>query len=113
MKRTQFFVAGSADSGAAFLAFVEAFLAFGWIGVILYGLFFGWLAGIFWRNYQNNKQSIGSVLLLALFNGFCYDWISRGYMAGMFNNFIYFVIMPFWLSYILIFLRGLFGRRQS
>lgn len=112
IREIQVLVAGDDSDGAAFLVFVEAFLAFGWIGVVLYGLFIGWLAGVFWRNYQNNKGSIGAVLLLALFNGFCYDWISRGYMAGIFNNFIYFVIMPFWLSQLLIFLKGLFFRQR-
>lgn len=83
--------------GEAILAFTESYMAFGLIGVILYGLFIGWLSKKFWNNYINNKNSIGAILLLALFNGFCYPLISRGYMAAAFNEFMYYVILPFWL----------------
>ena len=89
---------GSSDGGAACLSFVEAFISFGWFGVVLYGLFMGWLAKMFWVNYKRNPQSMGAILLLALFNGFCYQWISRGYLASNFNSYIYYVIMPFWLT---------------
>lgn len=86
------------SGGAAFLVFTEAYIAFGMIGVILYGLFIGWFCKKIWNNYLNNKYSIGAILLLALLNGFCYTWISRGYMASAFNDFIYFVILPFWIT---------------
>lgn len=89
---------GSSDGGAACLSFVEGFVSFGWFGVVLYGLILGWLAKKFWENYKRNPQSMGAILLLALFNGFCYQWISRGYLAGNFNSYIYYVIMPFWLT---------------
>ena len=105
LKDLQLGVMGNSDEGAAFLIFVEAFISFGWIGVILYGLFVGWLSGLFWRNYKRNPSSIGAVVLLALYNGFCYDWYARGYMAGIFNNFMYYIIVPFWLSQLLIMLR--------
>lgn len=84
--------------GAAFLVFTEAYVTCGLFGVILYGLFIGWLCKKIWLNYQNNRESIGAILLLALLNGFCYTWISRGYMASAFNDFIYFVVLPFWLT---------------
>lgn len=87
-----------ATGGAAFLGFTEAFTAFGFLGVILYGFFMGWLSKKLWTNYQNNKESIGAIVLLGLFNGFCYVWISRGYMAAAFNIFIYYVVLPFWLT---------------
>ena len=77
--------------------FAEAYFAFGVLGVILYGLFIGWFCKKIWLNYQNNKNSIGALLLLALMNGFVYQWIARGYMASAFNDFIYFVILPFWI----------------
>ena len=90
-----------ATGGAAFLGFTEAFTAFGFLGVILYGFFMGWLSKKIWTNYQNNKESIGAIVLLGLFNGFCYVWISRGYMAAAFNIFIYYVVLPFWLTILI------------
>lgn len=90
-----------ATGGAAFLGFTEAYTAFGFLGVILYGLFMGWLAKKIWLNYQYNQNSIGAILLLALFNGFCYVWISRGYMAAAFNIFIYYVVLPFWITILI------------
>lgn len=87
-----------ATGGAAFLGFTEAFTAFGFLGVILYGFLMGWLSKRIWVNYQNNKESVGAIVLLGLFNGFCYVWISRGYMAAAFNIFIYYVVLPFWLT---------------
>lgn len=89
---------GSSADGAVCLSIGEAFFSFGWLGVVLYGLFMGWLAKMFWENYKRNPQSMGAILLLAVFNGFCYQWISRGYLASNFNSYIYYVIMPFWLT---------------
>lgn len=98
MREVQIRIIGNSDGGAAFLIQAEAYLSFGMLGIILYGLFVGWLSKKVWSNYQNNKDSIGAILLLALFNGFMYTWMSRGYMAGAFNDFIYFVVLPFWLT---------------
>ena len=89
---------GSSAGGAAYLCFVEAFASFSWFGLIIYGIFLGWLSKIFWDNYRRNSTSIGAMLLLALYNGFCYQWISRGYLAGDFNGFMYYVIVPFWMT---------------
>lgn len=97
MRDAQMRIIGDSSGGAAFLCFAEAYISFGMFGVIIYGLFFGWLAGVFWDNYKRNRESMGAILLLALFNGFCYAWISRGYLGGNFNDFLYFVIVPFWL----------------
>lgn len=94
-------IIGNAYEGAAVTVIAESFMAFSWLGVILYGLFMGWFCKKVWLNYINNKDSIGAFLLLALFNGFCYPWISRGYMGGVINEFIYFVVMPFWLTLII------------
>lgn len=88
---------GSWENGCAFLCFVEAFISFGWLGIIIYGLFIGWVSGLFWSNYKRNANSMGAILLLALFNGFCYFWLSRGYLGGNLTNFLYYVIVPFWL----------------
>lgn len=98
LKDIQIRTLGDASGGAACLSYVEGYISFGIFGVILYGLLVGWLCKKIWSNYRNNPDSIGAILLLALFNGFCYVWISRGYMAAAFNSLIYFVVMPFWLT---------------
>lgn len=90
-------IIGDSYGGAAMFVFAEAFYAFGFLGVILYGLFIGWFCKKIWLNYQHNRDSFGALLLLALMNGFVYQWIARGYMASAFNDFIYFVILPFWI----------------
>lgn len=94
-------IIGTSDEGAAVLVIAEAFMMFSWLGVIAYGLFIGWLSKRIWHNYRVNPNSIGAILLLAIFNGFCYTWLSRGYMGGVFNDFVYFVVMPFWLSFFI------------
>ena len=97
IREAQLKTLGSYDAGAAFLSFTEGFISFGWFGVVLYGFLIGLLSSLFWRNYDENRGSIGAILLLALFNGFCYQWVSRGYLGGNLNSFLYFVIVPFWL----------------
>jgi len=97
IREAQLKTLGSYDAGAAFLCFTEGFISFGWLGVVLYGFALGLLSSLFWRNYNENRHSIGAILLLALFNGFCYQWVSRGYLGGNLNSFLYFVIVPFWL----------------
>lgn len=83
--------------GAAFLHYAEAYLAFGWIGVILNGLFIGMLSKFFWNNYLRNKENYGAIIALALFNGFLYVMISRGYLAQQMIFFFYYLILPLWL----------------
>ena len=87
-----------ASGGAAFLVVTEAYVTMGMLGVVLYGLFIGWLCAKIWNNYRYHPDSIGSIVLLALMNGFCYVWISRGYMGAAFNIFLYYVVLPFWLT---------------
>lgn len=89
---------GSADTGAASMMFVEAFLSFSWLGIIVFFYLIGWFAKVVWDNFQKNKESIGAILFLALFNGFLYTLMSRGYLAQSLITFIYYVILPFWLS---------------
>lgn len=93
---------GSSKTGAASMMFVEAFMAFGWLGIIVFFYLFGWLAKVVWDNYIKNSDSIGAILLLALFNGFIYTFLSRGYLAQSLVTFIYYVILPFWLSSFIV-----------
>lgn len=101
LKDAQRKVLGTTDYGAAFVFFTEAFISWGWLGVIIYSFFVGWLSKVFWNNYSKNRQSLGAIILLGLYNGFCYVLISRGYMAQVFNTFIYFVLLPFWFAAII------------
>ena len=94
-------IIGTTDHGAIFLNFTEGYYSFGWLGVILYGLIFGWLSKVFWVNYKRNQQSIGAILALALYNGLCYNLISRGYLATSLINFIYIVCLPFWIARVI------------
>ena len=91
---------GDDTGGAAFLNFVEGYLSFGWFGVIIYGLLLGLMSKGVWGNYQINKDTIGAILLLGLYSGVCYCLISRGYLPGAYNNIIYVVCLPFWISAI-------------
>lgn len=98
LMEAQIKIIGTTDHGAIFLNFTEGYFSFGWVGVILYGLFLGWLSKRFWSNYRNNPHSIGAIIALGLFNGYCYNFISRGYLATSFINFIYIVCLPFWVA---------------
>lgn len=87
--------------GAAFMYYAEAYMAFGWLGVILYGLFIGWLSRRIWDNYQSNPNNLNAILFMAIFNGTTYVLISRGYMAQALQIFVYFMFLPFWLGRII------------
>ena len=89
-------------SGSVYVNFVEAFMAFGWIGIIINGLFIGFLSRKFWDNYRNNPNSIGAILALSLYNGLTYVIISRGYLAQEFSCFLYYIIVPFLLASFLV-----------
>ncbi len=89
------------EYGNAFLYFAEAYISFGWLGIILQGLFIGWVCKIFWTNYKSHTKSLGSIILLGLFNGFCFVWVSRGYFAQVFTTYMYFIIIPFWIVRLL------------
>ena len=97
MRDIQVKVLGTSANGAAMLNYIEGYLSLGFLGVIIYGLCMGWLCKKIWSNYRNNPTSISALILLGIFNGFCYQWISRGYLGGNFNSFIYFVILPWWI----------------
>ena len=84
--------------GAAFMYYAEAYMAFGWVGVFLYGLFVGWMSRRVWNNYQLNPANLNAIIFLAVYNGVTYVLISRGYMAQVLQTFVYFVFLPFWLG---------------
>lgn len=92
---------GTISHGNAFLNITEAYISFGWFGIIIYAWFLGWLSKLFWYNYKKNLNSIGAVALLALYNAALYQIIARGYMAQALATFIYYVFMPFWIIMLL------------
>ena len=85
------------STGAAMITYAEAFISFGWLGIVLYGLALGMLSKLFWSNYKRNSSSLGAVLLLAVFDGIIYMIISRGYLAMAFITFMYYIVIPFWI----------------
>lgn len=101
MREANLRVYGTIGYGNAFLYFAEAYISFGWLGIILQGLFIGWICKIFWTNYKSHPKSLGSLILLGLFNGFCFVWVSRGYFAQVFTTYMYFIIIPFWIVRLL------------
>ena len=88
---------GNADGGAAFLNYVESFMAVGWFGVVFMAWILGWIARKFWDNYRNNPESIGAVIAMGAFGSVCYCIISRGYLASTVTNIILVVYLPFWV----------------
>lgn len=95
---------GTDAYGAAYLNIVEWYLALGWIGVFLNGLFLGMLSKFFWDNYKKNPNTIGAVLYLSMYDGICYILVSRGYLAQEYVMFIYYIPIIYWISKLLIIL---------
>lgn len=96
--------------GAAFLNFVEYYMAFGWIGIIVMSWIIGWLSKIFWNNYRQNPGSIGAIIALGSFSAVLYSVISRGYLAGTLPNVILVVFLPFG---IVAFIRHFFSTQDE
>lgn len=95
-------VEGTISTGNAFLYFVEAYISFGWIGIVVQGLFIGIVFKLYWNNYQKHPKSLGAVTLLGIFNGFCFVWFSRGYLSQVFTVYIYYLVIPYWISKFMI-----------
>jgi hypothetical protein len=49
-------------------------------------------------NFRRNKNNLGPVISLALYNGFTYVLISRGYLAQELTLFFFFIIIPIWIG---------------
>ncbi|MCQ2139763.1 MAG: hypothetical protein MJZ09_05265 [Bacteroidales bacterium] len=107
MREANMKIYGTVAHGNAFLNITEAYISFGWLGIILYALFMGWLSRVFWSNYLSNSSSIGSIVLLALYNGTLYQVIARGYMAFALTTFLYYIVIPFILVLIYNFIMRL------
>jgi len=85
---------GTADYGIAFMCYGEAFYAFGWLGIVLCGLFLGIFSRYVYSMYQTNEKSVSALLLLATYNGFTYVVLSRGYFAQQVTIFFLVIAIP-------------------
>lgn len=91
-------VLGDSSMGAAFLFYAEFFYAFGWFGVLIASFFLGFFIKYFWLNFLQNPENSIALISLALFNGFVFVMISRGYLAQQFFSYMYFIIIPLWVA---------------
>jgi MFS family permease len=104
LKEANMAVFQTTDYGNAFLNITEAYLSFGWLGIILYGLVIGYISKVFWITYRRNPNSIAAVILLGTYNGFLYIVLSRGYLAQQFTFYVYYILLFCWLSRLFNFL---------
>jgi oligosaccharide repeat unit polymerase len=84
---------GEYGGGVAYMNYGEAFQSFGWIGIIINGLFIGYLAKLFYYAYKKN-QDVYSIVMMSLFNAFSYLLISRGYVAQALTTYLFYIIIP-------------------
>ena len=85
---------GRYGKGVAFMEYAEAFIAFGWSGVFLLGIFVGYISKRIWNYYVMSDGELLPLLTLAAFNGFLYIYISRGYFAQILTSVFFYVIIP-------------------
>lgn len=97
---------GIYSEGIAYMTYGEAFAAFGWFGIAGLGIFMGWLSKIIWNTYRRQEHNIKALLILAIYNGFLYSYISRGYFAQNLTGFFFVLVIPLWLF-------CLFAKRRS
>lgn len=93
---------GTAKYGIAFMCYGEAFYAFGWMGIVLCGLFLGLFSRYVYSLYKVNEKSVSALLLLATYNGFTYVVLSRGYFAQQVTIFFLVIAIPMVLYRVLL-----------
>lgn len=91
---------GRYGQGVAFMEYAEAFIAFGWIGVFLLGVFVGYLSKRVWNYYIESNGELLPLLTLAAFNGFLYIYMSRGYFAQILTSFFFYAVIPLILFHL-------------
>ena len=101
MKQFETQILGNTDSGAAYLNFVESYLSFGWFGVVFWAFVLGWCSKKIWSNYDRNRNHLGAIVLLCVFDGLVYMIISRGYLAQSFSSLLYGICIPIWISMLI------------
>ncbi|MEM6522300.1 MAG: O-antigen polymerase [Bacteroidota bacterium] len=86
-----------AGIGAAILNFGEAFIAFGWGGLLIVSFIWGLIFRKAWNFFRSNANNIYAIVLFTLFNSFIYVIISRGYLPQIALNFFFTVYPMFWI----------------
>ncbi len=66
--------------GAAVLNYGEYYLAFGWFGIIAYGLLLGWGCGKLWSWFLQDSTNPLRIVGYAACNAYLYMVLSRGYL---------------------------------
>ena len=79
--------------GAAFMSFAESYLAFGWLGLVLYHLLVGIACARLWRWTVHRTENIFAVLVYASAIPYLYVVFSRGYMPQVVMLFC-FTVLP-------------------
>lgn len=90
-------VFGRYGKGVAVMEYAEAFVAFGWIGVLLLGIFMGYLSKRIWNYFITSEGELLPLLTLAAYNGFLYVYISRGYFAQILTTSFFYMIIPLFI----------------
>ena len=86
-------ILGTDKIGMAFLYCVEGFLMFGYIGVVFQGFILGLLMRLVWNSVRVSKAKEG-YLILGLFNGLTYFYVSRGYLPVMGTAVTFYILLP-------------------
>ncbi len=87
----------TAEYGIAFMNYGEAFYAFGWLGIILNGLFIGFVSRYVMTRFRRNPKLVYNLMTLALFNGLTYVILSRGYLAQQVTILFLTLIIPLYI----------------
>lgn len=69
------------QTGAAYMFFAEWYYAFGWAGLIVASLFFGYVMGRMWNWFLRRSDNIYAIALYSCLMPFSYVVLSRGYLA--------------------------------
>lgn len=84
------------SKGAAFMAYGEYYLAFGWFGIILGGFLIGWFFRGIWNYYLADQKNPLRMAVYAITVIYLYVIVSRGYMPQVAMLF-FFSVFPVYI----------------
>lgn len=85
-----------AGYGAAIFNYVEAYVAYGWSGLIVISFLWGWIFAVVWNFFRKNAANDLAIVILMVFNAFIYVVISRGYLPQIAYTFFFTVFPVIW-----------------